>query len=106
MAKAEICAGVCGLTTTVVASTNGTTCKVSIRSQCKNVQRLAAELTEVDPFREISFRGDGPLTLQLARKYCAHAACPVPAGIIKAVEVESGLALPADVNIKLSRSNE
>ncbi len=106
MAKAEICSGICGFTTTVVACTNDTTCKVSIQSQCKNVQRLAADLTEVDPFREISFRGDGPLTLQLARKHCAHAACPVPAGIIKAVEVESGLALPADVHIKLSRSNE
>ena len=50
----------------------------------------------MDPIREITFRGDEPLTLQLARKYCPHTACPVAAGIIKAVEVESGLALPAD----------
>lgn len=106
MAKAEICSGVCGFTTTVVASTNGSNCKVSIQSQCSNVERLAAELTEVDPIREITYRGDGPLTLQLARKYCPHTACPVAAGIIKAVEVESGLALPADATIKVSRSSE
>ncbi len=106
MAKAEICSGICGFTTTVVTSTNDTTCKVSIQSECSNVQRLAAELTEVDPIREITFRGEGPLTLQLARKYCPHTSCPVASGIIKAVEVESGLALPADATIKVSRSNE
>ena len=106
MAKAEICSGVCGFTTTVVAATNGATCKISIQSECKNVQRLGAELTEVDPFREISYRGEGPLTLKLASRHCAHPACPVPAGIIKAVEVETGLALPADATIKLSRDNE
>jgi hypothetical protein len=54
--------------------------------------------------REITFRGQGPLTLQLAAKHCAHPACPVPVGIIKAVEVEAGLALAADVTIKLWKS--
>lgn len=106
MAKAEICSGICGFMTTVVASTNGEGCKVSIQSQCMNVQRLASALTDVDPIREISYRGDGPLTWQLARKYLPHTSCSVPAGIIKAVEVESGLALPADPSIKVSRSNE
>jgi hypothetical protein len=65
---------------------------------------LAEELTQVDPFKEISFRGEGPLTLRLAAKHCRHAACPVPIGIIKAVEIEAGLAVPADVTIKLSKS--
>jgi hypothetical protein len=64
---------------------------------------MAEELNEVDPFREISNRGDGPVTLKLGVKHCAHAACPVPVGIIKAIEVEAGLALPADVIIKISK---
>ena len=40
-------------------------------------------------------------TLKLGAKHCAHAACPVP--VIKAIEVEAGLALPADVIIKISK---
>ena len=84
---------------------NGLGCTVSIESECDAVQCMAAELTQVDPFQEITFRGRGPLTLQLAAKHCTHAACPVAIGIIKAVEVEAGLALPADVTIKLSKSS-
>jgi len=75
---------------------------LSIESECEAVQQLAAELTQVDPFREITFKGDGPLTLRLAAQHLCHAACPVPAGIIKAVEVAAGLALPADATIKMS----
>jgi hypothetical protein len=60
-------------------------------------------LIEVDPYREFTFREAGPLTLQMAAKYCSHAACPVASGIIKAIEVEAGLALPADVTIRISR---
>jgi len=50
--------------------------------------------------------GGGPLTLLLATKHCPHTACPVPVGIIKAIEVEAGLALPADATIRLSKSDE
>jgi hypothetical protein len=99
-------AGICGFNTTVRTRTEGARCKVNIESECKAIQRLAAELTEVEPFREISFRGKGPLTLALAAQYCQHAACPVPVGIIKAIEIESGLALPADPTIELSKSDE
>jgi hypothetical protein len=41
----------------------------------------------------------------MAAKYCTHAACPVASGIIKAVEVEAGLALPGDVSIKISKDD-
>jgi hypothetical protein len=103
MAKAEIHAGVCGFNTIVETTMDGEVCKVSIQSECAAIQRMAKELTEVDPFQEISFRRKMPLTMDVAVKYCKHAACPVPVGIIKAVEVESNLALPADVVIKLTR---
>lgn len=85
---------------------NGEKCRLSIESDCEAVQSLAKELKEVEPFGEISFRGEGPLTLKLAAKHCHHAACPVPVGIIKTVEVAAQLALPADVSIKLSSDSE
>ncbi len=106
MAKAKIFAGACGFNTTVEAQMNGEKCSLSIESDCDAVRSLADELKEVEPFGEISFRGNGPLTLKLAAKHCHHAACPVPVGIIKAVEVAARLALPADVHIKLSDTSK
>jgi hypothetical protein len=44
------------------------------------------------------------LFFPLGRQHCPHAACPVPVGIIKAIEVEAELAIPADVTIKLSQA--
>ena len=99
MAKAEILSGICGFNTTVETSMDGRNCSITIESDCESIQTLAKELTKVDPYREISFRHSMPLTYQVAFKHCAHAACPVPSGIIKAIEVESRLALPADVSI-------
>jgi hypothetical protein len=107
LAKAEISSGVCGFTTTVQAQLDGSgQISMAIESDCKAIKRLAAELTQADPMREFTYRGEGPRTLQLAAKHCSHAACPVPVGIIKAVEVEAGLALPRDVSIKLTKSDE
>lgn len=103
MATARIEAGICGFVTTVRTSSEGSTMRVEIESDCEHIRKLATALTEVDPFREVTFRGEGPLTLALARKHCAHAACPVPTGVLKAIEVEAGLALPKDVTITVTR---
>ncbi len=103
MATAEIEAGVCGMTTTVRTKADGAVVRIEIESDCAHIVKLAAALTEVEPFREISFRGQEPLTLEKAREHCAHAACPVPTGILKAIEVEAGLALPKDVTIRVGR---
>ncbi len=103
MAKAEVHAGVCGFNTVVETRMDGEVCKVSIQSECTAIQQLAQALTEVDPYREISYRRRNPLTMEMAVQFCKHTACPVPVGIIKAVEVAANLALPADVTIKVSR---
>ena len=104
MATAEIHPGNCGFTTTVQATQDGDVVRLSITSDCKAIQKLAQELVEVDPYKEISFRRGVPSILQMDAKYCTHAACPVPVGIIKAVELEVGMTLPTDVTIKLSKT--
>ncbi len=106
MAQADIIAGNCGFTTRVETTMNGRVCKVQITSDCAAIQRMAEELTEVDPFKEISFKRTMPRTHEMGIKYCTHAACPVPVGIIKAIEIEAGLALPTDVSIKLSKTSK
>jgi hypothetical protein len=103
MSTATIHAGICGFTTTVVAQTEDDAVKLTITSDCQAIQKLAEHLQSVNPYKEISFRRAIPQTYQEAMKYCSHAACPVPAGIIKAVEVEAGLALPADVSIQIEK---
>ena len=106
MANAEITSGVCGFTATVRATMEGRKVKLAIESDCDAIQRLAEELTEVEPFKEITFRGEGPRALDAGRRHCYHPACPVPVGIIKAVEVEAGLALPAEARIELSKDDK
>jgi hypothetical protein len=103
LAKAEIFSGICGFSTQVETKMDGDVCSVSIQSECSAIQKMAGELTQVNPFQEISFRRSMPLTHQMGHQFCTHAACPVPVGIIKAVEIEAGLALPKDVSIKLSK---
>jgi hypothetical protein len=50
--------------------------------------------------------GDGPVVLRKGMDICFHSACPVPAGIIKAIEVASQLALPQDAIIKVSKIDD
>ena len=103
MARAEIFAGNCGYNTEVEAILDGKVCKLSIKSECPAIEKMAAELTEVNPYKEISFKRAMPTIHGAGHKYCTHAACPVPVGIVKAVEIEAKLALPTDVTIKLSK---
>jgi hypothetical protein len=104
MAEAEIMAGICGFHTTVRTKMDGDACRIDIHSECTAIQRLASELIQVDPYKEISFRRGIPSIHEMGAKYCSHAACPVPVGIIKTVEVEAGLALPAVVSINLKKT--
>ena len=103
MTRAKIQSGICGFSATVEARMDGRRCVVSVDSDCKAIQELAEDLREVDPFQEISFRGKGSHVLEMGAKHCPHTACPVPVGIIKAIEVEAGLALPKDAVIRLSK---
>lgn len=84
----------------VEAVMNGSKCALSVDSECDAIERLVEDLGEIDPFQEISFRGKGPQTLRSGSKHCYHTACPVPVGIIKAIEVVAGLNLPVDASIK------
>ncbi len=103
MAKAEIQSGACGFCTTVETTMDGKACNIHIESQCQAIQRLGKELVQVQPFDEISFRKKMPTILEMGARFCTHAACPVPVGVIKAVEVAAGLALPKDVQILLTK---
>ncbi len=103
MATAKIFAGNCNFTTYVTASNESEgMVHLTIESECPHIQKIAEELTRVNPFNEISFHSEhGPQIMNVMRQSCPHASCPVFSGIIRAVEVEAGLALPTNISIEL-----
>jgi hypothetical protein len=100
----EIDAGVCGHRATVRATRiEGYKVRVAIDSDCPHVAKIATEVDEVDALQQIGLRNGLPPALESAYRNCIHAACPVPSGLIKAIEVAAGLALPRDVRMCISR---
>ena len=72
--------------------------EVGIDTECEQVVRLAGLI------HELALRDAlAPLTesslLERATESGLHVSCPIPLGIIKAIEVEAELALPTDVGI-------
>ncbi len=99
MAKIRINPGACGMEVIVdVAVKDKKSFTVSIISNCKMVEKLGQELNELtmmDAFRHIHVN---PVYVKGAA-CLKHAACPVPSGILKALEVAAGLNVPRDVTM-------
>ena len=104
MPSADIKAGVCGFTTRATAQCqDGAQVKLAIDSECPNFQPVAKELTEVDAFAEVlTGRWEGKVW-KTCRNYLPHASCPVPAGLLKLIEVAAGLALPQTASIEVHK---
>ncbi len=71
---------------------------VKVGSECRMVVKLGkeiSELTMIDAFKRLL---NNPVYTKAAA-CLKHVACPVPAGILKALEVEAGLNVPKDVSI-------
>ena len=104
MAKGTIQGGVCGFVTTVRTSKGeGGKIKINIETDCPNFKKVADELTEINPYDEIFKRLKATMACDIASKHSPHPSCIVPSGILKTIEVEAGLALPKNAEIKLEK---
>lgn len=104
MIEVNVNAGVCGFNTIIkVDSEDEQNAVIEIITECPNIKPMEQELKEVDGYKECFSKLGDSYIYELARKYCKHAACPVPSAIIKGVEVACGLALPRDASIKISK---
>jgi hypothetical protein len=104
VAIAEIQSGACGFVTVVKANATGSRkVELSIESACPQVKKLAESLSVVDVYKELSCRHGASSIIAAGMQYCTHAACPVPCGIVKAVEVAAGLAVASDVTIHITK---
>jgi sorbitol-specific phosphotransferase system component IIBC len=98
--KVTVDPGICGFVTTVeVDRINKRKVKVVINSDCEHAARLAESLTEIDNWTVFKQHQDSEI-YQAASDCQLHIACPVPIAVLKAIEVETGLALPRDVVIR------
>jgi hypothetical protein len=92
-------AGICGFTTTIVAAKTGRRrVSVEVESDCEAVAEMNGELQDLGWMEALGQPGKSAVW-ECVCTHIKHPSCPVPMGILKAIEVELDLALPRDVMI-------
>ena len=101
--KVTVDAGVCKMKTVIIATMNPDTGMVdlNIQSDCADVLKLSWMAKSICPYTEVEAPMNETEVYKAASEALHHAACPVPCGIIKAIEVAGGMGLKRDVNIKV-----
>jgi hypothetical protein len=101
MTIVNVDAGSCGFTAIIeVSKTGAQTVSVSISSDCEAVKKWGDKLGSVnwrDCFGKHAY--SSPIFVSAA-DCLRHVTCPVPIGLLKAIEVEIGASLPADARIR------
>ena len=108
MIKVEVFSGICGFTTHIqVEEKEKYVAMCKMEGQCPNCSKVAAILSEgpLNVMDELFRKGQSKV-LDACRANLPHVSCPVPAGILKALEVGVGLALPADASIKFIKTEK
>jgi hypothetical protein len=99
MTRVTINPGSCGFLATVeVEKQEGKSFKVTIQTECTMGQKFASEIREVALHDVLKRFLQNPVYLK-GTSCIHHSACPVPSGVLKALEVEAGLNVPKDVTI-------
>lgn len=104
-AKVTIQAGICGFETRAQStSDDDQMVMMQIESDCDKIRNLAKTIEQKNPldaYQEIMFSQILTAAAEHLKGCCAG--CVVPSGIFKALQVAAGLALPKDIEIKISR---
>ncbi len=75
---------------------------LKLESKCPKVQAMAAALSKLNALDEALRKPLVQTTpARMAAQHGLHASCPVPVGILKAVEAAAGLSLPTRCEIAL-----
>lgn len=99
MTRLKIQPGACGMEVIVeVGQKDKKTFGVTIESECPMAERLGRELGTLDMMDAFKRLQENPVYVKGAA-CIKHAACPVPSGVLKALEVEAGLAVARDVTM-------
>lgn len=70
---------------------------INIQSPCKQIKKMAAEVNDIN-FLDICRGSFGQNTVTQSAARCGlHPSCPIPCGLIKAVEAELGMAVKKNI---------
>ena len=110
MKEVRIFAGICGFTTVVqVEDKGGYKAMLHLESECPNWRRVHEMLgaDEINVMAELfKDKKTGALNsrvLKVSLETIPHVSCPVISGVLKALEVGVGLALPKDATITFEK---
>ena len=100
MTKVVVDSGICGFLTTITAEMeqDGKSVSITLESECEMVVNMSGDLASLNKMSVFTGFLSNPV-YKSASVHLKHTACPVPSGIIKAMEVETGFCLPKDVSI-------
>ena len=99
MTKVVVTAGACGFTSVIRAEkAPQRSVDITVESGCAMVQKMAAEIARLGRHDALVGILNNPVYLAAGR-HLKHAACPVPAAVLKALEVEAGLNVKKDATI-------
>lgn len=93
-------AGVCGMGSKITASMNDDmmSLNVIIESDCPMVKKMSP-IEGINPYEAVGEPFNESKVYCKAAQCLKHTACPVPCGVIKAIEAEAGLGLKKPVSI-------
>lgn len=104
MTVVEVDPGVCRMNATVeVTKVEKRKFKVAVTSECKMIAKMGDLLGEID-LKDVMKPHTESLVYQSASQCRLHLACPVPMAVLKAIEVEAGLALPKSITVNFKTS--
>lgn len=99
MTKVVVHAGACGFTAVIrAAKGQGRAVDISVETGCEMVRQMAAEIASLGRRDALAGILNNPVYLAAGR-HLKHPACPVPAAVLKALEVEAGLNVRKDATI-------
>ncbi len=99
MTTVVVNSGACGYTVTISAEKNADgKISISLDTDCEMVNKMLDDIAQLDKTAAFVRIEDNPV-YRSASKHLKHAACSVPSGILKALEVAAGLNVPKDVTI-------
>ena len=109
MTDCRVCvdAGVCKMRTLITAKDNGMgLIELDIKSDCPNILKMSWRLEPMSPYAEVEAEFHKSTIYQLANDAIPHTACPVPAAMIKALEVAGDLGLKREAVIRFVEDDE
>ena len=103
MTTVVVNSGACGFTVKITAEKGKErTIALTLDTACEMVKKMQDDIATVDRMVVLTGFPDNPV-YRSAAKHLKHVACPVPSGILKAIEAEAGMNVLKDARIEFVR---